>query len=648
MKKIFLLNLIFSLFVGSLCAQEFIPYSWEKKRAQYELSSQELEYPLYYILRLEDYQYIYEDESLVCYETFHFIMRVNNDDAVKKTNRIYIPMRNAYELTSLNARVIKSNGKIIDFDINNLKELENEEAGYKIFAIEGAETGSEIEYFYTKKTYAGSFKSRKQQFEHPVREAQITVSCPENLEYDFKVYNSDVVSEKIDDSEEFNQYRLKFNNIPALYEEDFAALESSKIRVEYKLAYNSNMGKRRLNTWGMAGQRIYRNIYDLTSDEEKALTKFVKSLDKKDTPLETFRNAEHYIKTNFFFEENAGDQGSDIAAIIQNKYATSRGFTKLYAGILRQLELEHEIVLAADKFNRIFDPSFDTWNFLEEYFIYVNSADQFLSPRQTAFRLGTIEHEYIGTEALFIRTEDVQDYDFAVAYISTIPVQSHEVNYDNLDLKVSFDEDLEENLVDVTRTYGGYSNQYYKRAMIMAQEDRKEEILEDIVKYLAEDGEIDEVTVLDKDYSVENWNTPFKVQSNFKTKLYIEKAGNIVLFKAGELIGPQSELYQENERILDVVNYYNRGYLRTISVEIPEGYKIKNPDDLIIDEVIQNEAGQDIFKFTSSYEINGSTLDIKIIEFYDQITYPAERFEEFRKVINAAADWNKIVLVLEN
>jgi hypothetical protein len=40
-------------------------------------------------------------------------------------------------------------------------------------------------------------------------------------------------------------------------------------------------------------------------------------------------------------------------------------------------------------------------------------------------------------------------------------------------------------------------------------------------------------------------------------------------------------------------------------------------------------------------------VTVKIQEVYKQIRYSADKFEDFRKVVNAAADWNKVVLILE-
>jgi len=51
--------------------------------------------------------------------------------------------------------------------------------------------------------------------------------------------------------------------------------------------------------------------------------------------------------------------------------------------------------------------------------------------------------------------------------------------------------------------------------------------------------------------------------------------------------------------------------------------------------------------FVSSYKIVNNVLEVYIMETYRELKYPLSEFETFKKVINASADFNKIVLLLE-
>ena len=51
--------------------------------------------------------------------------------------------------------------------------------------------------------------------------------------------------------------------------------------------------------------------------------------------------------------------------------------------------------------------------------------------------------------------------------------------------------------------------------------------------------------------------------------------------------------------------------------------------------------------FKSSYTVKGSKVILYNEEVYDAMFYPKEFFTDYQKVINAAADFNKVTLILE-
>jgi len=118
------------------------------------------------------------------------------------------------------------------------------------------------------------------------------------------------------------------------------------------------------------------------------------------------------------------------------------------------------------------------------------------------------------------------------------------------------------------------------------------------------------------------------------------------LVNIGESIGPQSEMYQEEERKADIENEFNRWYIRNIEFTIPEDYSISNPE--VADMNVSHEVdGETLFKFVSKHRIEGNKYIVEIDEFYNQIYTDKKHIEAFRNVVNAAADFNKVVLILE-
>jgi hypothetical protein len=641
---------LLALFFTQACilAQGLSGSEWKETRQLTILSEEEKNYGLYYILFSVKYEYAYDpyDKSLICFVTNHNIIRVNNDEALSKTNRVFIPMQNTLELTDLKARAITKNNRIIDFDKINLKELESDEEGYKILAIEGAEVGGEIEFYYTRKIKGLKFLSNTFQLGYPVKSYYYSLKCPENLEYDFEIYNWNGKVIQTDTIDQFNSYGFTAENIPAIYEEEFSAHVNYSARIETKLAYNTTSGNARLNTWGDAGKVIYDNVYQLSTDEQKSLNKFMKDMNFAGDPIVAFKKAEHYIKSTIVFEKQAGDAGEKIDLILKNKYASSLGLIRTLAAILDYLKVEHEIVVTSNRMEKAFDPGFDSWNYLEEYLIYLPASNEFLCPRTTHLRTGIIPSGYYGTYGLFVRRELIQDFIYPVAHIAYIPEAPYSANCDNMDISVDFQNNQENNKLIVTRSFTGYGATYYKDGLKSLNNEDKKQMLEEIIKYLSTSAEIQKIDVVHGGLDFDTWNSPLIVSGTFSTKQYIELAGETVLFKVGELIGPQSELYMDHNRQLPVDNSFNRGYKRKIKVQIPGGYSIQNPDDLIIKEQVFNDQKKLIYNFDSSYKLSGQSLEIEIDEFYDQLKFPLEQFESFRKVINSAADFNKIVLVL--
>ncbi|MBS1690544.1 MAG: hypothetical protein JSS96_17560, partial [Bacteroidetes bacterium] len=85
---------------------------------------------------------------------------------------------------------------------------------------------------------------------------------------------------------------------------------------------------------------------------------------------------------------------------------------------------------------------------------------------------------------------------------------------------------------------------------------------------------------------------------------------------------------------------------RSITINIPAGYKVLNPDAIRIHQDDKAANGTATMGFDSDYKIDGDKLYVNIKEYYSGLSYPVSYYETFRKVINASADFNKVVLVM--
>ena len=626
-------------------------YSWDQRNDRILLSEEEEELPAIVLKNFQAHEYVYskDNQDLELYSVTHKIVRVNSDDAIQQNNRIYIPMSEVIELIDLKARSISPSGEIVELDHKNIKEIKDEEAGgnYKIFAIEGVQIGSEIEYFYTSKRYVNYFGRNYFQSSQPSKNITFELITPENLTFSCKGYNNfpELKSEVIDGK---RIIEASADYVAPIAVEQFALTNANRMRVDYKLSYNDARGGTRLLTWENAAQRVRDGIYERSEDENKTIEKFAKEikLAKNESTEDKIRVVENHLKTNILVREGSGAEYSDLSSIIQNKYTNERGMVRLFAAVLNEKDIQHELVLTTDRSNVKFDKDLDSWNFLESYAIYFPESDQYLAPDRAEYRYGMIPFYMTNNYGLFVKNVNIGQFETATGEVRRIPALMYDKSYDDIDIEITFPESLDEANLKVRREMGGYSAVFIQPYYSFIPEDRKQETMESLVKLSAEDASFNALNVENGEANLSPLDKPFVVSADINTSSIIERAGRKYLLKLGEVIGPQSELYQDNERQTDVENDFNRSYDRDIKVTIPDGYRIKNADDINI-EVFHKIDGDKVFYFKSSYELSDNVLTVSVDEHYKIIDCPKDDFEHFREVINAAADFNKVILVLE-
>lgn len=646
MKKCLILVILLGAVVA-VRAENTNPYEWEKNRARYALTPAEQGQSEIILKQHSQYEFVLDDKNFLMYATVHRIVLVNNNEAIQKHNRIVISMNNTLELVDLKARAINKEGKAVYFDKSNLKELKEEESGnaYRIFAIEGIELGSEVEYYFTRKMQPSLFERSFLQFDVPIKSSSFELTCPPHLKFDFKSYNG-FPEVKAKEGEDKNIYSATMADVPAMKEEPFSYLSANRKRIEFKLAYNTARSQARLYTWDDAAKTFFSVLTAVTKDDEKAVDKFLKTVGDNASlaPEDRIRNIEQKIKTTVQVNRERGDESlTQMESVLKYKLASREGITKLFLSTFSKLNIRCYPVITCSRDNIKFDGAFDSWGFLDDYLLYFPDTKGFLAPYVFETRYPLVPADFTAQQGLFIEPFTVGEVHSALGTIQEIPAVDFQLNVDNLDIDVTFSDDLSSARIHQKREFGGYNATLFTPYYDMMTEDQRKQMIEELAKQTAPDA------------SIQSWKASplpgnktgnFLIDADFQSTHFLEKAGPRILFKAGELIGPQVEMYRDDQRITDVENEYNRGYDRKIRIHIPAGYTIKNPGDLKFDVTYQDKS-EIPFLFQSSYALKDDVLEISIVEYYKQIHAPLSRYEDYRKVINAAADFNKVTLVLE-
>jgi hypothetical protein len=423
------------------------------------------------------------------------------------------------------------------------------------------------------------------------------------------------------------------------------------MRLEYVLRENSYNKGNRFYTWTSAGEEYAEFFFELATDkkknknEVKALKNILKQskINNKITDKEAVIILESYLKSQIAVSEDHSQVLAD--EIWKTKTASEHGITRLYVLLLQQLGIYCELVLTHNRYEKYFDNSFETHNIFSDYLIYFPQFKLYTHPSSYHLRLGEAPYNLSYTNGLFVNKTAVANpkYISTVKYIEGLPM---ELSYDNMFIDLKLDADFNKANISLKKVSLGFSASNLRPYLNFMNDEKKKELLENYFNIIGKDGEVTELKTENTKMFGYMLDYPFIMEGKITNSDIIQQAGDKTLIKVGELIGPQVEMYQDKNREFDVENYYNHSYLREIKFEIPNGYEIVNLNELNMDFFGLNKQNKRIMEFKSSYKVDGNVLIITVTEFYNEIRLPKERYEEFRKVINAAADFNKKVLIL--
>lgn len=579
---------------------------------------------------------------------FHRKIRVTTHDALNANNKIYIPVDNVIEILRIKARFISPDGSITELPEKSIRQIDNldNKGNYKTFAIEGAVTGGEIEFFYTLRKKYNAYGSVVMQGDQPRTGVEVIFAFPSKLDYFVKGYNGFPNFETRKDSlREVTYLEARVPVIPSLKEERYASYKASLMRYEFTLAHNYYHGNLRVYSYATVCRNIYSNLYDLTKAENKALKSYLKKLNltASDAVL-NIREIENRVKAEIVISEEL-KATAPLDEILRLKQTNKYGATRLLVNLLNLAGIDFRIVATCDKDERAFDPDFNGWNFLDDYVIYFPGLHQYILPDNPFYRLGVNASQYQGVYGLFLRPLHYGESFHTFAWeVDRLPVDSYEQNTDSLFINLKAELEAGNLKADIHRVFTGELAASYQSFWQLLPEERRKEAMEPIFSMANQQTDITAYT-LTHAAPADMGIHPLVWEVSLTARSLIEQAGNDLIVRIGETIGEQSEMYQQEARRLPVVVSEVHNYYRRIVFEIPEGYEASGLDGLNMKVEMLNE-GRVSCCFSSWFELQGSRLVIYSKEYYSESGYPASRFEEFRKVINAAADFNKKTIIL--
>ena len=623
---------------------------WDPKPTIHTIDEKFRDEAAVFVMEKRRVEFSIDKDGFYMYKTNHRIVHVNNDKGIESFNRVYLPFDEGLEMMDVKARTILPNGKIIELDKTNIKDYKDDDGReYKIFALDGLEKGCEIEYYYIQKKYPDFFGKDVFSFKIPVMNADFELIAPQHLVFESKSYNKfpdgrdTLIGEK-------RYIHITDNNIPAAEEEKYTMYRANLKRVEYKLCYNtSKNAKERLFTWNELAKKAF-SLYSAINDKEsKKVNDLISDIGVNETQQEKdkIKLIENYLKKNFVPREDAvGADAEDLVKVIKNKVASRKGYNRLFCALFDKANVNYQLVLAGNREDYGLDKNFENWDNAENFLFYFPMQKKFLAPVEIELRYPWIPPNWAATNGLFCKVTTIGDFKTAVAEIKPIALEDYEKNFVNMDISLEFNKDNDSLLMNVKHTYGGYAAPNYKAAFVFMPADEQKKFLKELLQFGNNSENVISSSFENKELELDDPYKPFIINAKINSAGLLEKAGGKIILKIGEMIGEQVQMYDEKARQNPVELEFPHSLIRNIEFTIPDGYTIKNLKDLNLNQSYK-ENEMVTMGFVSGYTQEGNKIKVTVHEDYRNIYYPLEQYDVFKKVINAAADFNKVVLVLE-
>jgi len=585
------------------------------------------------------------------YLTRHTQIKIIDSSAIKNHELIYIPLNDVLEISDIKVRII-NNDSITQINSSNLKEIENEliSKNFKIYLIEGITENAILEYMYTVKQVPDTHGSQTLQENYFIVDTEF-ILIPGKRKTRVKAYNTN----NSFNSELLNNIavkKIKLKNTKPLKAEEYSNRQANRINIVYQCFQESNKLSHN-DYWNNITNSIYPIVFKDKNVISKSLVELnnnifiekekIKVSTKSNISFKILNIIDDYIKENFKITENGDENLSNLDYILSTKKASKFGIIQVYSNLFTLNDIKYELVITSNRYFNKFDPDFFNPDNLRELLFYFPSEKKYIAPDISEYRVGEAPFNLLGNYGMFI--DENKDFYFS-------PILENDNNYSeiNRNINIKFKK-LKQVIIKERQSFTGHWSTT-NRAILNESQNLDQNFFKD---YLTTSGIEDKIIL---DYSIENddlfqpiYNTPFIVNSEIGSEILIsEIKKNNYKFQLGKILGIQSELYDEAERENKIEIRYPNSYSYDINIQIPRGYKLNNLEQIRIDKKFMSVNGNIEARFKSDYKIlrikNKNILNITISEYYNSLTYNIYKYADFRNVINAAADFNKIEIEL--
>ena len=632
MKNIVFIIILFTYTISSY-SQYYKNYSWKEEVDTVDVEADHMNESSVGVFEKTIVEFVSGkfSNTILKYETHHYQIKVLNDKGVSKHSNIVIPMNEVTNLIDIRVRIIDENGELSEFDNNTINELGDFESSvnFKNFHLAGVKTNSTIEVLYTLEKQYNIHGNKILQKSYSIKKSEFLL-IPGPTQGTIKTYSID---SKVKDTiiNTHPAKTIKVVDIPAIIDEEYATAIANRQRLSFQCPLpDDNMNQE--DYWEnivsnispiMFPKNIHPKIFEVSSE----------LIQKNEINEYNIANKiDDYVKNNFTISENDNVSLNNINYILENKTSNDFSIIQVYTQLLTAAGINYEIVITSNRYYNRFDSEFFDPNMLREFLIYFPKEKKYIAPNRLEYRIGEAPFDLLGNYGIYI--DRLLDF-----YFSEIIQSDKSYSRIKRNIKVEFERKLKKIVIDEYQEYSGHWATNNRSLLNFSDEEGLAAFKDYLTASGIENKKVINYEIINAELFQKNYNTPFIVNSKISTESLTTKIKNGYQVKIGNVIGMQSQLYEDIDRFHPIEITYPNQYDYRIVVKIPKGYSIEGLEGLVFNKSYISLMGNKICKFESNYEINENELVISIQEYYKTLRYQKNRYNEFRDVINSAADF---------
>jgi hypothetical protein len=582
-------------------------------------------------------------------EVIYSRIKILTDEGRKHAN-VEIPyLKGSSSIRALQARVIRPDGSITEFDGTVYDKALVKARGVKMmsksFTLPGVEVGSIIEYRYRRQMPFGwAFNSRWLLSDDLFTRRAVFSLRPANGLFLRWSWPLGLPPDTKPPAKERGLIRLETHDVPAFVTEEYMPPEDvMKYRVEFVYEGDESNQEDESAYWKAFGKRSNSEVKRFIKAGralEQEVARLVQAGDPNETKVRKLYARAQQIR-NLSFERQATEQEAarekladirDAEDVLDHGYAYADEVTWFFYGLLRAAKLDASLVLVSTRDDRFFDPYLMNARDLNTCVVLVNLGDKpiFLDPGTPFMPFGLLPWSETGVKGLRL------DGDGGKWLTTTVPAATESRVERKATLK------LESGTLEgkVTVTYTGLEASW--RRLTERNEDAT-----DRRKFLEQDLDAGIPTGIDaKLTNTPDWNgseTPLVAEFELRVPGWGAAAGNRALMPVGLFGGSEKHMFEHSARVHPL--YFTFPYQHTdeLAIELPPGLQVSSVPKA-------HTADIGVATYDSSVQATGGTLTMKRELALKTIIIQQKFYAQVRGFYQAvrAGDEDQIVMTPSN